>query len=427
MTVGGLIVMATLIAAIELAGGPAGGDGMADVTSAALWIDADGGTCTRASSPAGYNDTSACDTIAEAWAACQAGDTIGIRGGDYSGSDFDLVDGASRSPGCSFVGVNSETVRADSINIRNTDNVELAYIDDTLTDSVDIRDTSGVTIRDSKASVNDAVTQHPAVYTEANDDLLFQDFECTSADPDAHQDCIQVFPRGVDNGTNTGTITFRRVWVHDLTDAIEGGVHTDALQISDGSDVHIEQSRFQGCSTQCVYVNDVGHAQDWAHIGDVTVENSILGDPQSGSASCLFDGSDNIVFRNNVATAGCSFRKDPDEGIRGTVTLTGNYFGGWNSGTGGNFNCLIYMDAADTAADNARPGGATTCGGESGITNVATSVFVDYGGTSSDDLHLAAGTNALVDAMTAGYPDADLDGNERPCGSAGDIGPYERC
>lgn len=48
-----------------------------------LWVDTDGGTCTRNSSPAAYVDAAACSSFGTATSAASTGDTIRIKTGTY--------------------------------------------------------------------------------------------------------------------------------------------------------------------------------------------------------------------------------------------------------------------------------------------------------------------------------------------------------
>src|ERR1700690_64440 len=49
-----------------------------------IWIDTNGGSCVRSSTPVAYSDAVACSTLAAAWTAAQGGDTIIAKGGIYS-------------------------------------------------------------------------------------------------------------------------------------------------------------------------------------------------------------------------------------------------------------------------------------------------------------------------------------------------------
>src|SRR3954470_7018922 len=50
-------------------------------TLAHLWVDTNGGSCTRTSSPAVYNDATACASMQAAQTAASAGDTVILKNG----------------------------------------------------------------------------------------------------------------------------------------------------------------------------------------------------------------------------------------------------------------------------------------------------------------------------------------------------------
>jgi chitodextrinase len=51
--------------------------------AANLWVDANGGTCTRSAAPVSYSDAAACSSFDKAWDAASAGDTIRVKNGTY--------------------------------------------------------------------------------------------------------------------------------------------------------------------------------------------------------------------------------------------------------------------------------------------------------------------------------------------------------
>lgn len=61
---------------------PTGGGG-APEGSANLWVDGDGGTCTRSDPADSYSDAAACTSFDAAWDAATAGDTIRVVAGTY--------------------------------------------------------------------------------------------------------------------------------------------------------------------------------------------------------------------------------------------------------------------------------------------------------------------------------------------------------
>ncbi len=56
----------------------------ATVTAANLWIDTDGGTCTRSATPIAYNTATACSSFNAAITAATAGDLVAVKSGTYS-------------------------------------------------------------------------------------------------------------------------------------------------------------------------------------------------------------------------------------------------------------------------------------------------------------------------------------------------------
>ena len=82
-----------LVVAGVLAGGGAyvvGDGGEPPEGTAHVWVDTDGGTCDRVSSPAAYASASACASLDDAYVEADPGDTVGVADGDYSSQAIDL-------------------------------------------------------------------------------------------------------------------------------------------------------------------------------------------------------------------------------------------------------------------------------------------------------------------------------------------------
>jgi hypothetical protein len=73
---------------------------LASAQTANLWIDANGGSCTRQGGAAGYNDAAACGSIQAAVAACAPGDVIRMKAGSYGSQS---VTAAKTAPGCTVI------------------------------------------------------------------------------------------------------------------------------------------------------------------------------------------------------------------------------------------------------------------------------------------------------------------------------------
>jgi len=78
-----------------------------DVATANLWVDANGGRCTRSGSAVAYRDSTACASIDAAWDACKPGDRITIRAGVYGAQ---TITGDKTAPGCTVRGESRTTI-----------------------------------------------------------------------------------------------------------------------------------------------------------------------------------------------------------------------------------------------------------------------------------------------------------------------------
>jgi hypothetical protein len=75
--------------------------------TANLWIDTNGGTCTRQSAAGAYGDAAACSSMQAAIAACTAGDTIRMKSGTYGAQ---TITATKTAPGCTVIAESSTTV-----------------------------------------------------------------------------------------------------------------------------------------------------------------------------------------------------------------------------------------------------------------------------------------------------------------------------
>lgn len=99
----GTLVRRVLFAALVALGLPS----VAWAQSANLWIDTNGGTCTRQSNAAGYSDAAACASIQSAVSACVPGDTIRMKAGTYGSQTITAV---KTSPGCTVIAESTTNV-----------------------------------------------------------------------------------------------------------------------------------------------------------------------------------------------------------------------------------------------------------------------------------------------------------------------------
>lgn len=62
-----------------------------------LWVDKDGGNCVDNATPQPYSSADACDTFQLAYAAAEAGDTVGVKDGNYTTAEANITSGTKAS------------------------------------------------------------------------------------------------------------------------------------------------------------------------------------------------------------------------------------------------------------------------------------------------------------------------------------------
>jgi chitodextrinase len=71
-------------------------------SSANLWVDTNGGSCSRSTSPVAYSDAAACASFNAAWQAASAGETVRVQAGNYGNQFFNSHSPAMTAPGVTF-------------------------------------------------------------------------------------------------------------------------------------------------------------------------------------------------------------------------------------------------------------------------------------------------------------------------------------
>ena len=176
-------------------------------------------------------------------------------------------------------------------------------------------------------------------------------------------------------------------------------VHTECLQVLNVDGLVVRNSRFNNCDG----TGDIGITDGPSN--NLLFENNFLGKAGDAYYSMqITKNVTNLVLRNNSASKAAIF-SDTESG--GPYTVTGNYMP---------FSRSLCVSGA-TYSQNVFAGG--TCG--STDRNVSAMRFKNADGF---DLHLAAGSEA-IDAVSSGYPGADIDGQSRPSGVRGDAGADE--
>lgn len=93
-----------------------GGGGPAPTGAANVWVDTNGGTCTRQAVPASYVDAAACSSFDAAWDAMAAGDTARVVAGTYAAQTIN-GDKASETAIIAETGTNTGTLGLSANNL----------------------------------------------------------------------------------------------------------------------------------------------------------------------------------------------------------------------------------------------------------------------------------------------------------------------
>jgi len=199
---------------------------------------------------------------------------------------------------------------------------------------------------------------------------------------------------------------------HDMTPADKPGQHWECVLIAGGTDVTWRGDKFSNCSTNALAIGD------WtAPISNWTIEDNWFGDCPGGNSSgagpyCLnvtgvpFAGP--MVIRNNSFAAGEYAGNEGGGSDSGTVSVTGNIFGGGGAAciAGASYNYNLWLNDSG-------------CG--SGKGTLLSLPFVNVSGTLAMDYHLAL--PSLADGFVkSGCAPADFDGAARsaPCDAGAD-------
>jgi chitodextrinase len=434
-----------------------GGGGAA---TANLWVGPSGGSCTRSATPVAYSASTACATVAAAWAAAQGGDTIlvvGSAGGQLYTSGFSASGAKSSTVTISVPSGQSAWFAGDG-SLQNVTN--MLVTDD---QPVDLASRSGVgngltmgvtDVSGSSANIAfnnvDLWCQEQAPWHLVNGStgskcsarLLISGvngFTMTGGSIGPITDCITACSGATDINKVSGcpsnaacsNITFRHVWFHDNR-RLDSNVHSEMWKLDQGHNITIDGSLFTncgGCSSAAIMFGQNGSNPT---VDSFTLENSVIpagqGSPSLRWGYCAGNCAPAVTLLYNTfegsvsicdAASGCTGISYANFLLRGN-TAWNQAFGGCLSGATYDHNSW-YTDSASTnvarcTGDNAGNAGLN-------LTSVYTSP-----GSPNYDYHMlptapsnyagAGGTNCT--GLT------DLYGQPRPLNGTCDVGAVEK-
>ena len=390
--------------------GGAGGGGVASAAYANLWIDTNGGTCTRQSIAGAHVDAQACASVTAAYNAAASGDVVIIKAGTY---------------GRQVVPSGTKT-----ITFRNEPGARPVF--GTMTVSG-----SNVTLIGVTVQRNDDPGAYIATLEAIGADNTFDGVFVDTKNAPVRQGLYangagNVFRNGrTHNVTDekgaliTGSnITFDNFEFYDVyvTDPL---VHNECAYVIGADGFTLRNSRFWNCATMDIMFTRGSwyNAPVW---GDVLVENNVFGYSRmlNGSGwhyygllfngAMAYDGAAIPNFKVRYNTFEQAVSMDSTLVFSGASEWVGNVGGGWDCVTGMSFrkNAGSVCGAADKSVSPASSTSSVTAG--FGWVNPA-----------GNDFHLKSTSPAIGAGDPNDHPATDMDGVKRPHGSSVEAGAYE--
>jgi chitodextrinase len=222
-------------------------------TSAHLWIDPNGGSCTRAATAGGYSDTQACPSFAAAYSAAQSGDSVRVKAGTYPAQFF--AGGANSSQGA---GTKTLTFTGESGNVVR----QIHSGSDNLTFDGIVIDAGG------------QKTTGAAFENGGGENVTFKNGRIGNVTDEKG---------ALVDGLN---MTFDNVVFHDVV-LRTAGVHLECLMALWNEGMVIRNSRFENCG---IMDASIGIGNWWQPppppYGNVTIENNWFGKARFDDGGC---------------------------------------------------------------------------------------------------------------------------------------------
>lgn len=459
VTVATVAVGATALGSQIIGTGTGGGGGGAGTAN--VWVDTNGGTCTRSATLVAYSDAAACSNFNPAYSAASSGDIVRVVGGAYSPtvpaegankitpagkSDPDiqfLCDSGNvtqLAPGTQFVITGPHvTIQGSCFKFNKIwvgDGANGVSVDDVTIDGVsmmifDISGSSNVTIKNSK------VGPMIACFGPGNGATSCQDNTATNEKYffDNGYPNTQYNEPKIHSGGNTGAVPPTNVTLlNNMFDTMQSRdantLHTGCLWTGWGgttNNIVIDGNKFQRCAVYDIHIDAGGASQ--------TIQNNWFGypvEPLANTSQVGFDTETTPGFTDIQCKSGVC---DPTNFLIRFNTFSHgidmNYGGAGTSATnvrlignilGSNSNCGF----GQTANFNITNSG--TCGTNSSAATTSSQVTTySY----PFDFHLigAVGSKTADNYVTPTGADytltTDIDGQARTAGSR-DAGADER-
>jgi hypothetical protein len=361
-----------------------------------LWVDANGGSCTRRSTRAGWVDAQACSWI-EAYRAARTGDLILVRGGNYGDVTLGPNRASITAPGVTFRTAAGERVVIDEFENgawyadRGGAN-NLVLIGPIAARSFVADKVANITVDRWQIDCGGCVGV-TAFHAESNNVILRNSDVSNNAD----------FPLLFVGGTNITLINNR---IHDARLRPGSGAHTECMYAWQATNLTLKRNHFYHCAIMDVFITGNAVANG-GYIENNIFEKSFHfrngGDPSPDPS--------NWDFRYNTFVGPLSFSRSENPVGPGGVRLIGNAF---------------LSDAPSCAHANTVWSHNAFTNGPCGPGAITRPLSTFLAGFASTDSYTLKPTSVLRDKGDAkSYPGSDRSGRARFVGSGPDIGASE--
>ena len=382
--------------------------------TANLWVDPNGGTCTRQASATTYNDAAACGSLSAAYNAASPNDLVIIKSGTYGSQtilrrtalDSGTCVSSGNFNGCiKFEPETGGTVNLGSISFGNNyanvgpSNISIDATKGSITTSgLDFMQANQIYLKNLKVPGNLYMTGGSYITMIGGEYGPYSDGSGTHPEIQAVYNSNPVI--------KPTHIKFSGGYWHDYN-TTNATAHVDCLQIESGSDFTLENSRFNNCGSVGVRVSYGTNRNSEAPDG-LLIQNNVFDKCADIPVSqCYYSAElgngNNVTIRNNTFLM--AQQPTTGNGAPTNVTYVGN--------TG-------LLDGCQTFGTNITYKNNVWKGGTCNASDInTTNLFMNADGS------LQSNSPAIGKADQTNYPAYDILGTARPQGGSADAGAYE--
>lgn len=418
--------------------------GAAPAGTANLFVDGNGGTCTRSSSLVSYVDAAACGTFALAEQAASCGDTVDVIGAAYGTQT--IGDDSTHDANCtSSSRITIQNAPGDTVNVhglalgRNSGGAIQGP------QHLYIKGITSTTAADNGTSPN---VGNDFIIGPAANDIVLDGITITGNRLDlagasnisvinsTFSNCIgsdtKNCPVKLEGGLlgvtsyNNSNVTFTNDVFHDFT--LTQSAHVECMFVQEVATLTITNSEFYHCQIFDIFMQQTGLSG--TNVSNVTIRNNLFGSSYSdtgwttpNSTCVVLDGAQNFSnfnfsFNSTYAGAaqvggvnkGCSFQVQNSATVSGASVAIGNVLtsAGCAAGVTYSYNVIVPFSQFT---------GNATCGtGDSLVTyNVPANVkYTNQVDLTTGDWTLQAAAPGVGLVPAASCPATDYAGTSRP-------------